>query len=345
MLETCGIEDFLQYAEAHGAVDARSEAEFARGHIPGSVNIPLLTNEHRVQVGTLYKQSGKEAAILKGFQLAGPRFYDLFKSMRRQARQQTLGVYCWRGGLRSNILAWMMHLADYRVLLAEGGYKAYRHYIHRLFELPRKWIVLSGKTGVGKTLVLQALKARGEQVLDFEALARHKGSAFGHLGEQPQPSVEHFENLLGWELRKFNPDEPVWIENESRFIGTVRIPDTLFNQTLDMPVVELETSEAMRRKLILEDYGKFPLADLMEATQKLQRRLGGDRTKQACTALQNGDFDGWLDVLLPYYDKTYAHSNLIRQGESCLFIMEKYNDDEIDRLAQLKHKLWSRINS
>ena len=336
---------FLQGIEVHHAIDARSESEFAKGHIPGSINVPLLTNEHRIEVGTLYKQLGKEAAIMKGFQLAGPRFYDIFKSMRKQANEQSVAIYCWRGGMRSNILAWMMNLADYRVSLLKGGYKAYRQYIHGLFEQQWKWIVIAGKTGVGKTKVLQALKARGEQVLDFEALAHHKGSAFGHLGEKPQPTVEHFENLIGWQLRHFNPDEPIWIENESRFIGTVRIPDALFNQTLEMPVVELETSEAKRRELVLEAYGQFPVNDLLEATRKLERRLGGDRMKEACASLEEGDFNGWLDVLLPYYDKTYAHSSMMRKGDSFTIKMEKYNDREIESLAGIKQELWNLVKS
>ncbi|MCU0404247.1 MAG: tRNA 2-selenouridine(34) synthase MnmH [Chitinophagaceae bacterium] len=342
MIEACDIEDFLAHIDRHGVIDARSESEFAKGHIPGSFNVPLLTNEHRVQVGTLYKQLGKEAAILKGFQLAGPRFYDIFKSMRKHAEGQALGIYCWRGGMRSNILAWMMNLADYKVSLLKGGYKSYRQYVHRLFEQPWKWVVVSGKTGVGKTKVLHALKEKGQQVLDFEGLAHHKGSAFGHLGEKPQPSVEQFENLIGWELRRFDPDEPIWIENESRFIGTVRIPDALFNQTLDMPVIELETSEAKRRKIILDEYGRFPVNELKDATEKLERKLGGDRMKFACEALESGNFDGWLDVLLPYYDKTYNHSGLLRKGDSISFAIENYNDQELEELVKIKNRIWKK---
>lgn len=323
-------------------VDVRSEGEYAQGHIPGSINVPLLTNEHRVQVGTLYKQMGKEAAVLKGFQLAGPRFYDIFKAVRKVSDEHRVSIYCWRGGMRSNIVSWMMNLSDYKVNLLQGGYKSYRNYAHELFARQWKWIVVDGKTGSGKTLLLHELAARGEQVLDLEALANHRGSSFGHIGLPPQPSVEHFENLVAWELRMFDPAKPVWVENESRFIGQIKIPDALFNQTRAMPVFEVERPDDVRREMIWEEYGKLPQTELVEATERLSKRLGGDRMKQACTALVAGDWQGWLDVLLPYYDKTYAHSKQTHSGTITKLLLTGNHQNDVDALVRLKEEIWKK---
>jgi tRNA 2-selenouridine synthase len=342
MINAAAPEAFLESESSIPMVDVRSESEFAKGHIPGSINIPLLDDKARKEVGTLYKQMGREAAVMKGFQLVGPRFYTLFKQVRRKANDKRVKIYCWRGGMRSQIMGWMMNLAEYDITILKGGYKAYRNQIHALFELPWQWIVVSGKTGVGKTAMLRQLAHRGEQVLDFEALASHKGSAFGHIGLPEQPTVEHFENLIGWQLRRFDADKPVWIENESRFIGQVRIPDALFNQTLDKPVIELMVSEEERRKLILEEYGQQPVVALMDATQKLERKLGGDRMQLACDGLLRGDMHAWLDILLPYYDKTYAHSSGMRNGELHTFSVSGQADVDVTGLLQLKELLWKK---
>ena len=342
MMHTRELDIFLKETPEGAMVDVRSEAEFAQGHIPGSINIPLLTNEQRVQVGTLYKQLGKEAAVLKGFQLVGPQFYERFKALRKASVEHRLSIYCWRGGMRSNIMAWMMNLSDYEVGVLKGGYKAYRQYAHALFARPWKWIVLSGKTGTGKTDLLRQLALRGEQVLDFEGLAHHKGSAFGHIGQPSQPTVEYFENLLAWNLRQFDPDKPVWIENESRFLGKVRIPDALFNQTLSMPVIEVERDLDTRKRIIWDDYGRYPIELLLEATEKLSRKLGGDREQQAAALLTSGDWQGWLDILLVYYDKTYAHSGQIRTGPVRHF--RPGNDMAADTtlLLHLKNQIWNQ---
>lgn len=342
MIEPTELEDFLNCMKEAPLVDVRSEGEFAQGHIPGSLNVPLLTNEQRVQVGTLYKQMGKEAAVLKGFQLAGPRFYDIFKAVRKISDEHRISIYCWRGGMRSNIIAWMMNLSDYKVNLLQGGYKSYRNYVHKLFAQPWKWMVLDGKTGSGKTLLLHQLAAHGEQVLDLEAIANHRGSSFGHIGLPPQPSVEHFENLLAWELRKFDAGKPVWVENESRFIGQVKIPDAIYNQARTMPVIEVERPDDERREMIWEEYGKLPQTELVEATERLSKRLGGDRMKQACIALVAGDWQAWLDVLLPYYDKTYAHSRQTHTGSQTKLLLTGDLQKDVDSLVLLKEALWKK---
>ncbi len=350
MTRVVTLEEWLKLKETLPLVDVRSEGEFASGHIPGSINIPLLDNAARIEVGTLYKQMGKEAAVMKGFKLIGPKFYDLFREVRKnakgaalsQSKGKELALYCWRGGMRSNIVAWMMALADYDVSLIQGGYKSYRQYAHGLFAQNHKWIILSGKTGSGKTELLRQLAARGEQVLDLEALAHHKGSAFGHLGELEQPTVEQFENKIAWQLRQFDMDKPIWVESESRTIGKARIPDPIFNQMVAMPLIEIERTEEARRKLILDEYGIFPITALIEATEKLERRLGGDRMKIACQALLSEDWQGWLDILIPYYDKTYAHSRNVRVGASYPLTLSGNSNEEINALMELSKKIWNQ---
>lgn len=342
MITAATLDSFLQADGSIPLVDVRSESEFAKGHIPGSINVPLLDDKARKEVGTLYKQMGKEAAVMKGFQLVGPRFYNLFKKVRQKATEKQVFFYCWRGGMRSQIMSWMMNLADYEVTLLKGGYKAYRTYIHGLFEKPWRWIIVSGKTGVGKTDLLRQLALRGEQVLDFEALANHKGSAFGHIGMPAQPTVEQFENLMGWQLLKFDAAKPIWIENESRFIGQARIPDTIFNQTLDKPIIELIADDAARRQMILAEYGEHPLDKLLEATRKLERRLGGDRMKAACNSLEQGNWQAWLDVLLPYYDKTYVHSAGIRTGQVYPLTLTLETEQDLQAMLAIKKQIWKR---
>ena len=340
MTSVVTLEEWLTLKDTLPLIDVRSESEFAQGHITGSINIPLLDNAARIEVGTLYKQMGKEAAIMKGFKLIGPKFYDLFREVRKNAAGKEFALYCWRGGMRSNIVAWMMALADYDVKLISGGYKSYRQYAHGLFAQNHKWIILSGKTGSGKTELLRQLAIAGEQVVDLEGLAHHKGSAFGHLGELAQPTVEQFENKIAWQLRQFDMDKPVWVENESRTIGKVRVPDALFNQMLAMPLIEIERTEEERRKIILDEYGIYPITALIEATEKLERRLGGDRMKIACTALLSEEWQGWLDILIPYYDKTYTHSRNVRSGESHPLILSGDRQNNLQAVIDLSKKIW-----
>lgn len=314
MMQVVESTEYFALAQQYPIIDARSEAEWAQGHIPGSANVPILNNEHRKVVGTLYKQSGKEAAIMKGFQLAGPLFYDIFKKARKLARDRTLLLYCWRGGMRSHILAWMMQLADYKVYLLKGGYKAYRAQVHATIAQPWRLTVIGGPTGSGKTELLEQLRAAGAQVVNLEALAHHRGSAYGHIGLPPQPSVEYFENLLAQALQPLDVQQPVWIENESRFIGKVRIPDVFFSRLQAAPMVAIDMAQPLRKERIWAEYGAMPLPELLEATTHLEKKLGNERMRQACTALQAGDHHTWLDIVLHYYDKTYAHSTQQHKG-------------------------------
>lgn len=313
--------------------DARSPSEYRHAHIPGALNLPLLDDEHRKIIGTLYKQAGREAAVLKGFDLVGPKFGDLVREAKSMVEihynspsssepirglndQREITVYCWRGGMRSGILSWVLGLAGFKVTLLKGGYKAYRNKVLETLQSPRKLVIVGGKTGSGKTELLGALRAKGEQVIDLEALVNHKGSAFGALGQDEQPSVEQFENELATLWESIDPDRILWLENESRSIGKVKLNDAVYELMRKAPVIEVNVSLNRRKQRILDDYGVFSKELLAECTSRLQKRLGGLRTQQALSALEENRMNDWLDILLQYYDKTYGHGNSLRSSDS-----------------------------
>ena len=205
-------------------------------------------------------------------------------------------------------MGWVLSMAGYKITLLKGGYKSFRHYVLQQFTVPMQMQVIGGHTGSGKTELLGELEKMGEQIIDLERYANHKGSAFGSLGLPDQPSNEQFENLLGVRLRQIDYRRPVWIEAESRSIGRVKIPDEFFRQMQVSPLIELEASRAYRAKRIAGEYGTFPEEMLKACTEKLKKKLGGLLLHEALQALEENNFDRWLEILMDYYDKTYAHS-------------------------------------
>ncbi|MBK7964534.1 MAG: tRNA 2-selenouridine(34) synthase MnmH [Bacteroidetes bacterium] len=266
--------------------DTRSEKEFEKACIPGAISLPLLNNEHRHIIGTIYKEQGREAAVLKGFELVGPVFHEKLKTVRDLAGDKEVFVYCWRGGMRSNIMAWLIQMLGIKVTLLEKGYKSYRQWVIQQFEKPYQVLILGGMTGSGKTEVLQKLNTLQEQTIDLEHLACHKGSAFGLLGMPEQPRQEYFENMLAEKLASIDANEILWLENESRNIGQITIPEGLFSQMRKSKVVEMEVSTAERSLRILNEYGIFPVDQLAEQTKRIEKRLGGLQMKRAL------DFNG-----------------------------------------------------
>jgi tRNA 2-selenouridine synthase len=301
------LENFWTLREQLPLVDARSEGEFAQSHIPGAINIPILDNAERIQVGTLYKQAGPEKATLKGFELVGPRFHLIQREALRNFPNKKVMLYCWRGGMRSQILSWLLTQVGFEVYRLAGGYKTYRTFTFNEVRKPYPLLVLGGKTGAAKTVLLQKLKERGEQVVDLEGLANHKGSSFGAIGLPGQPTVEQFENLLAEQLRKIQPDRAIWVENESRRIGRIILPDPFFLQMTQSPRIEIEKTDTERIAHIAREYAGLDQVELSAAVLRLQKRLGGDRTKQAVEAIQANQPEIWIPILLQYYDKTYSY--------------------------------------
>lgn len=311
------IEDFIEHSfKGIKVIDTRSPSEFNHAHFPAAVNLPLLNDNERAIVGTTFKQQGRQAAIVKGFELVGHKFADYIKEAIKIEPQKKLLVYCWRGGLRSNIMAWLLQTSGFEVTLLKGGYKAYRNWVLNQLNLSKKIIVIGGKTGTGKTSTLRMLKTLGQQVIDLEELASHRGSAFGGIGLPEQPSNEQFENFLAHQWCHTNKDKVLYLENESRLIGKVCIPKSIYDSMRAAPVIQLEYDKAFRIQHILKEYGQFGNDILAEKTKKIAEKLGGLRLMQALRHLEEGQKELWCEMMLDYYDKQYEHSNTQRNKES-----------------------------
>lgn len=324
----------ISQAELNGiCLDVRSPQEFAKAHIPGALNLPLLLDDERAQVGTCYQRRGREPAVLLGLRLVGARLADLAEQARTYCKgKQKALVYCWRGGERSASMVWLLQKVGLDVVQLRGGYKAYRQFIRSSLERPLPLRVLGGFTGSGKTEVLALLRERGQQVIDLEGLANHKGSAFGHLGQRPQPSGEMFENLLAQQWLHLNPDRPVWIEDESHLIGCCYLPDPLWTQIRAAPLTFLKIPQASRIDYLLRDYPQVQAELIRQSLERIQRRLGGLRFRQACDALEQSDWPELLRIILGYYDQAYLHGMSRRPQENLLEIaMDQVNPEQAVR--------------
>ena len=308
MLASITIQQFLRTIPRMPVIDVRTSAEFEVAHIPEAVNVPLFSNEERAMVGTAYVQNSREEAILLGLDLVGPKLRSLVKSARDSIQSDQVLVHCWRGGMRSAAMAWLLSIAsELDVYVLEGGYKAFRRHMLAALQKPLQLLVVGGKTGSRKTDILHALKSEGEQVLDLEALAHHRGSAFGGIGQPIPPTQEQFENLLGWHWLTFAPDRPVWVEDESRRIGKRALPGVLWKRLLEAPIFYLETPLEQRIDYLIHLYGDATPENLETGIKKIQKRLGGHATKLAVEAVYQGNLREACSLVLKYYDKAYTH--------------------------------------
>jgi tRNA 2-selenouridine synthase len=236
-------------------------------------------------------------------------------------------LYCWRGGMRSESMAWLFSVGGIEPLVLSGGYKAYRNFILDGLGRDRNYLILGGLTGSGKTGILRKMKTTGAQVSDLEGLASHRGSAFGALGQGPQPSSEHFANLLYDDLSCMSEDKPVWLEDESRNIGTVFMPDCFFARMQAAPVIALMMSIDTRMPRLLREYTSFPVEDIIASVMRISKRLGGDRTREAIEALKCGDYPTAIRITLEYYDRSY-HYGLSKRPEGQVIYINTETDDE-----------------
>ena len=296
-------------------IDVRSPAEFEHAHIPHALNLPLFDNEQRALIGTTYKKQSREAAIKVGLPLFGAKMLPMIETVEAWIKDRqkendltkpTIYVHCWRGGMRSAAVAWLLDLYGYKVIQLTGGYKAYRNWVLAQFTIPYSLKVLGGYTGSGKTEILHALQEKNYAVIDLEGLAHHKGSAYGAIGQLPQPSQEMFENIVAEKLFEVNKKQKsIWIEDESQRIGTVLIPTPLFHLMRNSTCYFMTIPFEQRLNFIVEGYGSFDQKSLIEATMRIQKRLGGLETKTAIDFITAGALKEAFSILLKYYDKWY----------------------------------------
>lgn len=289
-------------------IDVRSPSEFSAGHIPASVNMPMFDNGERAKVGTIYKQIGRKEAMLEGLRIVGPKMADFVERASMLATDQKLGVYCWRGGMRSGSIAKLLSMAGFEVEVIEGGYKGYRNFTFAVLRMPWKFHVITGSTGSGKTEILHAMSEMGEQVLDLEGLANHKGSAFGGLMQPNQPSTEHMQNLIVEKLLDMDITRRIWVEDESPNIGSVFLDRDFWNYIHTSPLYRVERSKAVRIRRLADEYGAADRSEVVERVKKIHKKLGGLATREAIESVENGDAFQATELLLQYYDKAYNTS-------------------------------------
>ncbi len=301
-------------------LDVRSPGEYGHAHIPGAWSLPLFTDEERKVVGTSYKQESREQAIKLGLDYFGVKMRKMVEEVEallktnpsvKKGEQPTVLVHCWRGGMRSAGVAWLLDLYGFKVYTLVGGYKAYRTWAMKQFSVNYLFKVLGGYTGSGKTPTLAELKKKGEKIIDLEELAQHKGSAFGSFG-RVQPSQEMFENLLAWELYLTNtalpPEVPIWIEDESQRIGLVNLPNSICASMKLATLYFVDIPFNARLVHITEEYGKLKKEELVNSIIRIQKRLGGQNTKLAINYMLEDNITECFAILLRYYDKHYEKS-------------------------------------
>jgi tRNA 2-selenouridine synthase len=333
------IEEFISLSSDTILLDVRSPSEYKHAHIPGAVNLPLFSDDERKVVGTAYKQISREEAIKIGLDFFGPKMRKMVeevetiikeKNTSTSATKIKLHIYCWRGGMRSAAVGWLLQLYGFNVSLLENGYKSFRNYVLKSFTYPFPFKVVGGYTGSGKTEVIKELSRTGNSVIDLEEIARHKGSAFGNLNRNPQPTQEMFENLLAWQLLTMTHTNvaEIWVEDESQRIGNLNIPIELWKQMRNAPVFFLDISFEKRLEHIVEEYGTQNAENILNSIQRISKRLGGVDTKKAGEYLQEGDLNNCFALLLKYYDKYYLKG--LHNRENLTTLLYQIPCDEIN---------------
>ena len=331
MSKEISIKEFLSSRTNTPIVDVRSPKEYQLAHIPGAINIPLFNDEERAMVGTTYKHEGREKAITQGLELVGPKMAEFVAEGKRILQEHQavyITMHCWRGGMRSKSMATLFNFAGIPTLTITGGYKVYRNAVQQSFANPLHLIVLGGKTGSAKTAILQALQQQGEQIIDLEKLANHKGSAFGQLGEDPQPSSEYFENLLFEKIQQLDSTKRIWIEDESHLIGKVFIPETFWEQMRNAQVIYCDFPIEERINYLVTTYGNFDHEGVIESVKRITKKLGGQHAKAALEAYEAGDLKKATEIVLVYYDKTYN------------FGLSKRNPAQVKQMDMQKIEPW-----
>lgn len=337
MIQETNIHDFL--SSGLPLIDVRSPGEFLRGHIPGAVNIPLFSDEERAQIGTLYTRVSREKAMEKGLEFAEPKRQWYLDEACKAARGGEVAVHCWRGGLRSRSFA--RHLGENgfkRIELIRGGYKAYRRLVLAYFENPLNLVIIGGYTGSGKTEILGTLASLGEQTIDLEGIACHKGSSFGAIGCGIQPTSEQFENNLFDAFRNLDSNRPVWLEDESHNIGGVNLPLPLWQQIQKSRTWFLRVPREMRAMRLVSGYAGFGPGVLTEAITRISRRLGLENSTKATRLVEGGLYFEAALIILAYYDKSYDRALSLHSRSNVIEIGVDSADQEINASLLIEYE-------
>ncbi|HYW36016.1 MAG TPA: tRNA 2-selenouridine(34) synthase MnmH [Balneolaceae bacterium] len=334
MAKELEISEFIDASRDLPVIDVRTPSEFEQGHIPDAHNLPIFSDEERAEIGTLYNQKSRGASIKRGLEIVGPKMRTFVEKAEKLAPDREILVHCWRGGMRSESMAWLLNFSDFSPRTLTGGYKTFRNFVLDTFT--RRWpvIVLGGMTGSGKTEVLHNMRKMGAQVIDLEGLAHHKGSAFGAIGEDPQPSNEHFENKLAMRLLSMDTQRPIWVEDESHLVGKNIIPNDFYDQMRAAPVIEMQVPDEDRIEHLIDIYGDYPSDELADSINAISRRLGGLRTQQALDALAENDFETVARLALSYYDKTYTYG-LSKRDPETVFPLELSSISHADNARKI----------
>ncbi len=296
--------------DSHCLIDARTPLEFSDDHLPEAINVPLLTDEERVEIGTLYKQTGPHAARIRGLELTAHRFPAMVAAAAEAAAGRPILVYCWRGGLRSKTLATILDLTGHDVAQLHGGYKAFRQQVTTYFATfrpPAPLVVLHGMTGIGKTTFIHRLDTHRFTCIDLEGLAQHRGSAFGQLGLTQDLSQKCFETRLWDAFRQAPPDQPIILEGESRRIGRLNLPGDLYDVMHAGIKIWCTASLATRIERLIAEYGHHEYRQGMhEALERIKKKLGGVSFAEINGFLERWEMPAFMQGLIEnYYDQLY----------------------------------------
>lgn len=296
--------------DTHIVVDVRTPLEYDEDHIPGAINVPLLTNEERVEIGTLYKQTGPHEARVRGLELTAHSFPAMVAEIGSAANGRPVLVYCWRGGLRSTTVTSILELTGFKAVQLQGGYKAFRHQVAAYFEPfspPGPLVVIHGMTGIGKTTFLLGLNELAFSRVDLEGLACHRGSAFGELGLTQVLTQKRFETMLWDAFRRLPPGKPVIVEGESKRIGKVSLPGNMYEVMQDSIKVWCDASLETRVRRLIAEYGRPDYRDGMaEALLRIKKRLGGEKYREIVGYLDRWELGPFMtELICQYYDKVY----------------------------------------
>ncbi len=298
------------FLDTHLVVDVRTPLEYEEDHIPGAINVPLLTNEERVEIGILHKQVGPHAARMRGLELTAHRFPAMVHEIARAADGRDILVYCWRGGLRSRTVTSILELTGFAAVQLKGGYKSFRSHVISFFEpfrSPGPLVVVHGMTGIGKTTFLLGLTGKDYTVIDLEGLACHRGSAFGELGHSQTLSQKRFESLLWDAFREVPKETVIIVEGESKRIGKLSLPGEMYEVMRGSIKVWCTASLETRVRRLIAEYGRPEYRDGMaEALVRIRKKLGGEKYEEIVGHLSRWEMEPFMAELVKnYYDKLY----------------------------------------